>query len=136
MSALHIWMNGELVGTWRVGRTGNHRLDYDPSWRAFARSLSTFAFSPVYLQQPVGGGRGEDGRNFLCAQLLFWLLAAIDGHAKNFSLFVLQGGRYRMTPLYDVLSAWPLIGPAKRGTRRLAKHGGHDAKTGRGDDVG
>jgi len=52
----------------------------------------------------------EDGRNFLCAQLLFWLLAAIDGHAKNFSLFVLAGGRYRMTPLYDVLSAWPLIG--------------------------
>jgi serine/threonine-protein kinase HipA len=52
----------------------------------------------------------EDGRNFLCAQLLFWLLAAIDGHAKNFSLFVLAGGRYRMTPLYDVLSAWPLMG--------------------------
>lgn len=51
----------------------------------------------------------EDGRNFLCAQLLFWHLAAIDGHAKNFSLFVLPGGRYRMTPLYDVLSAWPLI---------------------------
>ncbi len=52
----------------------------------------------------------EDGRNFLCAQLLFWFLAAIDGHAKNFSLFVLPGGRYRMTPLYDVISAWPLIG--------------------------
>lgn len=52
----------------------------------------------------------EDGRNFLCAQLLFWFLAAIDGHAKNFSLFVLPGGRYRMTPFYDVLSAWPLIG--------------------------
>ena len=52
----------------------------------------------------------EDGRNFLCAHLLFWFLAAIDGHAKNFSLFVLPGGRYRMTPLYDVLSAWPLIG--------------------------
>lgn len=52
----------------------------------------------------------EDGRNFLCAQLLFWFLAAIDGHAKNFSLFVLPGGRYRMTPLYDVISEWPLIG--------------------------
>lgn len=52
----------------------------------------------------------DDGRNFLCAQLLFWLLAALDGHAKNFSLFVLPGGGYRMTPLYDVLSAWPLIG--------------------------
>lgn len=52
----------------------------------------------------------DDGRIFLCAQLLFWFLAAIDGHAKNFSLFVLPGGRYRMTPLYDVLSAWPLMG--------------------------
>lgn len=52
----------------------------------------------------------EDGRRFLCAQLLFWFLAAIDGHGKNFSLFMLPGGRYRMTPLYDVLSAWPLIG--------------------------
>jgi serine/threonine-protein kinase HipA len=52
----------------------------------------------------------EDGRHFLCAQLLFWFLAATDGHAKNFSLFVLPRGRYRMTPLYDVLSAWPLIG--------------------------
>lgn len=57
-----------------------------------------------------GAAFHEDGRNFLCAQLLFWFLAAIDGHAKNFSLFVLPGGRYRMTPLYDVLSAWPLIG--------------------------
>jgi len=51
-----------------------------------------------------------DGRTFLCAQLLFWLMAAIDGHAKNFSLFILPQGRYRLTPLYDVLSAWPLIG--------------------------
>ena len=51
----------------------------------------------------------QDARIFLCAQLLFWFLAAIDGHAKNFSLFLLPGGRYRLTPLYDVLSAWPLI---------------------------
>lgn len=51
-----------------------------------------------------------DGKHFLCAQLAFWLLAAIDGHAKNFSIFLLPGARYRMTPLYDVLSAWPLIG--------------------------
>ena len=52
----------------------------------------------------------EDGMNFLCAQLLFWFMAAIDGHAKNFSLFVLPNGRYRLTPFYDVLSSWPLIG--------------------------
>lgn len=37
---------------------------------------------------------------------------AIDGHAKNFSLFLLPGGNYRLSPLYDVLSAWPMIGKA------------------------
>jgi serine/threonine-protein kinase HipA len=52
----------------------------------------------------------RDGRTFLCAQLLFWFLGAIDGHAKNFSIFLLPQGRYRLAPLYDVLSAWPLFG--------------------------
>ena len=52
----------------------------------------------------------DDARIFLCAQLAFWLLAATDGHAKNFSLFLLKDDRYRLTPLYDVLSAWPVIG--------------------------
>ncbi len=57
-----------------------------------------------------GGTRyADDGRVFLLAQLAFWLLAAIDGHAKNFSVFLLPGGRYHLTPLYDVLSAWPIL---------------------------
>jgi len=43
-------------------------------------------------------------------QLVFFLLAAVDGHAKNFSIRLHAGGRYQMTPLYDVLSAWPVIG--------------------------
>lgn len=38
------------------------------------------------------------------------MLRAIDGHAKNLSLFLNPGGRYQLTPLYDVLSAWPVIG--------------------------
>lgn len=46
---------------------------------------------------------------FFKAQMLFWLLAAIDGHAKNFSIFLLPGGGYRLTPLYDVLSAHHLV---------------------------
>lgn len=58
-----------------------------------------------------------DTRNFLCAQLAFWLLAATDGHAKNFSVFLLPGGHYRMTPLYDVISAWPIVGA---GANRIA----------------
>ena len=54
--------------------------------------------------------RDEDLATLLRAQLLFWMLAATDGHAKNFSLHLLAGGRYRLTPLYDVLSAWPVTG--------------------------
>jgi serine/threonine-protein kinase HipA len=54
----------------------------------------------------------EDLRCFFQVQVLFWMLRAIDGHAKNFSLFLLPGGSYRLTPLYDVLSAWPVIGKA------------------------
>lgn len=52
----------------------------------------------------------SDKLNFVRALLAFWLLAATDGHAKNFSIFLERGGGYRLTPLYDVLSAWPIIG--------------------------
>lgn len=52
----------------------------------------------------------EDRKEFMRAQVLFWLLAAIDGHAKNFSIFHLAGSAYRLTPLYDILSAYPILG--------------------------
>ena len=54
--------------------------------------------------------RDADLATLLQAQLLFWMLAAIDGHAKNFSIRLLPGGRFQLTPLYDVLSAWPVVG--------------------------
>jgi serine/threonine-protein kinase HipA len=54
--------------------------------------------------------QGGDKTYFLLAQLAFFLLAATDGHAKNFSLHLHAGGRYEMTPLYDVLSMWPYFG--------------------------
>ena len=52
----------------------------------------------------------QDKRNFFMAQVLFWMLCAPDGHAKNFSLFIRPGGRYQLTPLYDVISAHPILG--------------------------
>jgi len=52
----------------------------------------------------------QDRRAFYKIQILFWMLAAMDGHAKNFSLFHEASGSYRMTPIYDVLSARPMIG--------------------------
>ena len=54
-----------------------------------------------------------DQANFVLAQLAFWLLAATDGHAKNFSIYHHTGGTYGLTPLYDVISAWPIIGHGK-----------------------
>lgn len=54
-----------------------------------------------------------DRRTFVCAQLVFWILAATDGHAKNFSIFLQAGDRYSLTPLYDVVSAWPIIGDGR-----------------------
>ncbi|KAA0088382.1 type II toxin-antitoxin system HipA family toxin [Paraburkholderia sp. T12-10] len=53
---------------------------------------------------------GVDQPNFFKAQIIFWILAATDGHAKNFSIAHLHSNRYVATPLYDVLSAHPIIG--------------------------
>lgn len=47
---------------------------------------------------------------FFQSQVLFWMLCAVDGHAKNFSLFMHAGGTYSLTPFYDVLSAYPFLG--------------------------
>jgi serine/threonine-protein kinase HipA len=58
----------------------------------------------------VSESRDEDLATLMRAQLLFWMLAAIDGHAKNFSIRLLPQGRFRLTPLYDVISAWPISG--------------------------
>jgi serine/threonine-protein kinase HipA len=56
------------------------------------------------------------------AQILFWLIGATDGHAKNFSIFLGAGGRYRLTPLYDVLTAQPSLdaGQIQRKQMKLA----------------
>ena len=59
----------------------------------------------------------EDRSTFALTQLAFWLLAATDGHAKNFSIQHRRAGRFHLAPLYDVLSAWPIIG---RGPNQLA----------------
>lgn len=48
-----------------------------------------------------------DRRTFFKAQIIFWLLGATDGHAKNFSIHLAPGGRFRLAPLYDVVSAQP-----------------------------
>jgi serine/threonine-protein kinase HipA len=51
-----------------------------------------------------------DKQHFFKAQIVFYLLAATDGHAKNFSITHLPDNKYKLTQLYDVLSIHPLIG--------------------------
>ncbi len=68
----------------------------------------------------------KDRYDFFKANVLFWLLGAIDGHAKNFSLGMMPGGRFRMTPLYDVLTVQPAIDARQFESKdfRLAMHFG------------
>jgi serine/threonine-protein kinase HipA len=51
----------------------------------------------------------EDQKTLFKAQILFWLLGATDGHAKNFSVRLAPGGRFRLTPLYDIVSTQPNV---------------------------
>jgi serine/threonine-protein kinase HipA len=64
----------------------------------------------------------SDHRTFLKAQMVFWLLGATDGHAKNFSIRLAPGGRFHLTPLYDIISTQPSLdaGQIKQNQMKLA----------------
>jgi serine/threonine-protein kinase HipA len=108
----------------------DRRLSADGSWivrlpqEDMCQATGT---SPLHKYQADGGpgiagimdlllgseNAEQDRRRFFKAQIVFWLLAATDGHAKNFSITHLPAGLYRSTPLYDVLSAHPIIGSGR-----------------------
>ncbi|EFA7432649.1 type II toxin-antitoxin system HipA family toxin [Escherichia coli] len=52
----------------------------------------------------------RDRYDFMKFQVFQWLIGATDGHAKNFSVFIQAGGSYRLTPFYDIISAFPVLG--------------------------
>lgn len=60
-----------------------------------------------------------DRDTFFRSQVLFWLLAAIDGHAKNFSILIEPSGQYRLTPLYDIMSAYPLMATGQLQSQKI-----------------
>ncbi|MDR6841327.1 type II toxin-antitoxin system HipA family toxin [Pseudoxanthomonas sacheonensis] len=70
----------------------------------------------------------DDQRTLFQAQLVFWLIGATDGHAKNFSIFLHPGGGYALTPLYDVLTAQPSLDARQieRKQMKLAMSVGHN----------
>lgn len=64
----------------------------------------------------------QDRETFFRAQILYFLIGASDGHAKNFSLHLGRRGRFRLAPLYDILSLAPVVqdGRLQRKRYRLA----------------
>lgn len=68
----------------------------------------------------LGSNNASSDRDiFFKSQILFWLLAGIDGHAKNFSVFLERAGKYRLTPLYDIISAHPLLAKKQLQTKKI-----------------
>lgn len=61
----------------------------------------------------------EDQYDFMRFQAFQWIIGATDGHAKNFSIFIERGGSYRLTPFYDILSTYPLLGGTCLNIRKL-----------------
>jgi serine/threonine-protein kinase HipA len=83
------------------------------------------------IARTLRGSVNRDGdlECLIKAQLLFWMLAATDGHAKNFSICILSQGRFQLTPLYDLLSIWPVMG---EGANNLSWHNAKLAMSVRG----
>jgi serine/threonine-protein kinase HipA len=99
------WSDGRLIRlpqedccqALSVPPSRKYQADHGPGMLAIAELLKG-ADSPA-----------EDHRTLFQAQLVFWLIGATDGHAKNFSIFLHPGGGYALTPLYDVLTAQPSL---------------------------
>ena len=104
----------------------DRRWSGDGSWliRLPQEDICQATATPSALKYEADGGPGmaeimdlllgsdrahEDRTSFMTAQVLFWMLGAIDGHAKNFSIFLRPGSRFHLTPLYDVISVYPLV---------------------------
>ena len=77
----------------------------------------------------------EDRYNFMRFQVFQWLIGATDGHAKNFSIYIEKGGSYRLTPFYDILSAYPLLGGKGLNIRKLKLSMGLKATKGKKNEI-
>jgi len=80
----------------------------------------------------MGSSNALDDRDqFMKFQVFQWLIGATDGHAKNFSLYIERGGSYRLTPFYDIISAYPVLGGTGLNIRELKLAMGLSASKGR-----
>jgi serine/threonine-protein kinase HipA len=87
--------------------------DGGPGARSVATLLRTSSRAPR-----------EDVETFLQALAYGWLIAATDGHAKNYSVLVGAASKVRLAPLYDVASVLPYHDPELRRLKLAMKIGG------------
>lgn len=114
----------------------DRRWSVDGSWliRLPQEDMCQALNTPPALKYETDGGPGieqimklllgsdrslEDRKTFMTQVFLFWIMGAIDGHAKNFSIFLLPGGAFHLTPAYDVISAYPLIAKNQLSRREI-----------------
>jgi serine/threonine-protein kinase HipA len=60
MGLLNVWMNGELVGLWSVGRTGQRVFKYDEGWRANPKSRPLSLSLPLTADGQLTGNAVEN----------------------------------------------------------------------------
>ena len=53
------------------------------------------------------GDLTADRERFMRAWIFNYVVLGIDAHAKNYSVLIQHGGRFRLAPLYDMISALP-----------------------------
>jgi serine/threonine-protein kinase HipA len=68
-----------------------------------------------------------DVARFFDANILNWLVAGPDAHAKNYSILHAEGPDHRFAPLYDVITALPYQRLAKGGAKLAMAVGGERA---------
>lgn len=65
----------------------------------------------VQLLREASQKTKEDVDRFLGAMVLNWIIAATDGHAKNYALLHGEGSVTRLAPFYDIASYLPYTRP-------------------------
>lgn len=110
----------------RVRMKGKKRLDLSGSggrvYRLHQEDMcSALSIHPANKYQHLGGpgmkqvmrlleGSGApetDRERFMRACAFNFVIAGIDAHGKNYSALIEYGGRFRLTPFYDIISALP-----------------------------
>jgi serine/threonine-protein kinase HipA len=127
---------------WNKDKTGLLRLPQEDICQVFGK--------PSSIKYESHGGPGiaeimellmgssnalEDQYNFMRFQVFQWVIGATDGHAKNFSIFIEKGGSHRLTPFYDILSAYPILGGRGLNIRQLKLAMGLKATKGKKYDI-